>query len=159
MIPGVVIAVGFILAYGGPPFLLGGTLTILFIAYLVLAMPEATLTSEAAVGQVGNELSEASHVSGASQARTFVSVYIPLMLPGLAAGWALVFVRVIGDLEASVMLATTGNPVIGYEIYGIFNGGGGFDTLAALAVLVTVISTAVLVLVLGLSGRRAWRKA
>ena len=75
------------------------------------------------------------------------------MLPGLAAGWALVFVRILGDLEASAMLASTATPTIGYQLLGIFNGGGGYDTMAALALVVTVISTVILSFTLTLSAR------
>ena len=149
----VVIGVGFILAFAGPPFMLGGTVIILFMAYIVVSMPEGAVVAEAAVGQVGAELGEASQVSGAKPIRTFISIYLPLMLPGLAAGWALVFVRIIGDLEASALLASTATPTIGYQLLGIFNGGGGYDTLAALALVVTVISTVILSFTLTLSAR------
>jgi iron(III) transport system permease protein len=143
----IVLAVGFILAFGGPPLYLGGTVFILFLAYLAISMPEASLTSEAAVGQVGAELAEASRIAGAGQARTFLRVYLPLMVPGLAAGWALVFVRVIADLEASSILASTGNPVIGFQILGMFTNAD-FSQLAALALLLTAMSSAVLAIVL-----------
>jgi iron(III) transport system permease protein len=143
----IVLAVGFVLAFGGPPLYLGGTVFILFLAYLAVSMPEASLTSEAAASQVGYELAEASRISGAGEGRTFRSVYLPLMLPGLAAGWALVFVRVIADLEVSSILAGTGNPVIGFQILGMFTNAY-FSQLAALALMLTVISCVVLAVVL-----------
>lgn len=143
----IVLAVGFVLAFGGPPLYLGGTVFILFLAYLAVSMPEASLTSEAAASQVGYELAEASRISGAGEGRTFRSVYLPLMLPGLAAGWALVFVRVIADLEVSSILAGTGNPVIGFQILGMFTNAD-FSQLAALALMLTVISCVVLAVVL-----------
>jgi iron(III) transport system permease protein len=152
----IVLAVGFVLAFGGPPLYLGGTVFILFLAYLAVSMPEASLTSEAAAGQVGRELAEASRISGAGQARTFLRVYLPLMVPGLAAGWALVFVRVIADLEASSILASTGNPVVGFQILGMFTNAD-FSQLAALALLLTVISSAVLAVVLLVTRRLSVR--
>ena len=44
------------------------------------------------------------------------------MLPGLAAGWSLLFVRMAGDLTASAMLAGTSNPVAGFRILEIYQG-------------------------------------
>ena len=143
----VVIGLGFILAFAGPPFSLGGTLTILLMAYVVVSLPEASILSEAAVGRIGNELSEASSVSGARPWRTYVSVALPLTAPALAAGWALVFVRIVGDLEVSAMLSGFSNQVVGFQILDLYENGG-YNTVAALALFVTVISLAVVSIVL-----------
>jgi iron(III) transport system permease protein len=120
----VVIGLGFIFAFAGPPFALGGTIVILFLAYIVVAMPEASILAEAAVGRIGNDLGEASSISGAGPGRTFASVYLPLMLPALAAGWALVFVRIVGDLEVSAMLSGFTNQVVGFQILDLYENGG-----------------------------------
>ncbi|MFD0473547.1 ABC transporter permease [Nonomuraea thailandensis] len=100
-----VIAVGFVLAFSGAPFHLGGTLWILVLAYVSLHMPQATTASDAAAGQVAPELTDASRISGAGQARTFRRITLPLMAPGLLAGWALLFVTIAGDISASAILA------------------------------------------------------
>ncbi|MET8115063.1 ABC transporter permease [Streptomyces prasinus] len=147
-IPPVVVAVGMVLAFAGEPFFLGGTALILLMGFLVVAMPEASITSEAAAGQVGKELGQASSLSGASQGRTFRSVYLPLMLPGLAAGWTLIFVRIMADVEASALLASTGTPVIGFQLLAIFEGGGGYAELAALALFVSLVSMVMVAVVL-----------
>lgn len=148
-IPPIVIAVGIVLAFGGPPFYLGGSAVILIVGFLIVAMPEASITSEAAVGQIGHELGHASSLSGASPLRTFRSVYLPLMMPGLAAGWTLIFVRIMADVEMSVLLASTGTPVIGFRLLSIFEGGGGYAELAALALFVTLVSMVMVALALG----------
>lgn len=148
----VVLAVGFVLAFGGPPAYLGGTVVMLFLAYLAIAMPEASVTAESAIGQVGRDLGEASRVAGAGEGRTFARVYVPLMMPGLAAGWALVFVRIVGDLEASAILAGTGNPVVGFQILGLITSAD-YAGLAALALLLTALSATVVAAVLMLVRR------
>jgi iron(III) transport system permease protein len=150
----IVLAVGFVLALAGPPFELGGTLTILLLAYLALYLPQAAVAADAAVAQVGAELPEASRVSHAGEARTFRRVYLPLMLPGLITGWALLFVRMIGDLTASSILAGTGNPVVGFRILEIYQNGS-YATLAALSTVLTVISCVVVLVVMVLSRRSA----
>lgn len=150
----IVIAVGFVLVFAGPPFNLGGTLVILLLAYLALYMPQGAVSADAAVGQVGRELPEASHLSGAGGGRTFRRVFLPLMLPGLVTGWALLFVRMAGDLTASAILAGTENSVVGFRILEIYLNGS-YAELAALATVLTLISCVVVVFVLVFARRRA----
>ena len=64
------------------------------------------------------------------------------MRPALAAGWALLFVMIVGDLTASALLATNANPVVGFVIYDIFNSAT-YSSLAAIACVVGAISFAV----------------
>ncbi|MES2169515.1 MAG: iron ABC transporter permease [Actinomycetota bacterium] len=139
----IVVGLGFILAFAGPPFNLGNTIAILLLCYLVLFLPQATIAADAAAAQVDRQLSEASWVSGAGNARTFARINIPLMLPGLVAGWGLLFVWMTGELNASVMLAGTQTPVVGYYILQTFQYGG-FATLASLAFGLTLLNIVVL---------------
>jgi iron(III) transport system permease protein len=149
----IVIAVGFVLALGGRPFNLAGTTLILMLAYLALYFPQTSVASDNAVGQIGRELPEASRVAGAGEARTFRRVYLPLMSAGLAAGWALLFVRCVGDLTASSILAGPGNPVVGWKILQVYTDGS-YSEMAALSVILTVVSGTVVVSVLALTRRR-----
>lgn len=149
----IVLAVGFVLAFSGPPFSLNGTFAILLFAYLALYLPQGAVAADAAAAQVGRELTEASSISGARSTRTLLNVSLPLMLGGLAAGWALLFVRIIGDLTASAILAGTNNPVVGFRILEVYQGGS-FATLAALSTVLTVVSAAIVLVLLVLTRRR-----
>ena len=149
----IVLAVGFLLAFSGPPFNLNGTFLILLLAYLALYMPQASVVADAAAAQVGRELSEASQISGASGGRTFWRISLPLMAAGLAAGWALLFVRMIGDLTASVILAGTNNPVVGFRILEVFETAS-YASLAALSSVLTLVSMIVIVGLLLFTRRR-----
>jgi iron(III) transport system permease protein len=148
----IVLAVGFVLAFSGPPFNLNGTFAILLFAYLALYMPQGSVAADAAAAQVGRELTEASGISGAGPTRTLLRVSLPLMMAGLAAGWALLFVRIIGDLTASAILAGTNNPVVGFRILEVYQGGS-FATLAALSTALTLVSAAIVVAMLALTRR------
>jgi iron(III) transport system permease protein len=75
------------------------------------------------------------------------------MASGLAAGWALLFVRMISDLTASAVLAGTSNPVVGFRILEIYDGSS-FATLAALSSVLTLITAVVIATLLMLSRRR-----
>ncbi len=137
-IPAVVLAVGVLLTFAGPPFSLGGSVVILLVAYLAHFLPQATVNADAAAAQVGPQLLEASHISGAGDARTFGRISLPLMLPDLIAGWALLFLWMFGEVNASIILASTRNPVVGMQVYNLYEQGF-FGKLAALAILVLLI--------------------
>ncbi|GAA3594792.1 iron ABC transporter permease [Nonomuraea rosea] len=148
-----VIAVGFVLAFSGAPFHLGGTLWILVLAYVSLHMPQATTASDAAAGQVPAELTDASRISGAGQARTFRRITLPLMAPGLLAGWALLFVTIAGDISASAILAGTGNEVVGFRLLEVF-ANGDYGMLGAISVLLTLATSLVVLPITWYARRR-----
>jgi iron(III) transport system permease protein len=150
----IVIAVGFLLAFSGPPFYMSGTLVLLFIVYIILHLPEASIAATAAVSQVGKDLLEASETSGASQSRTFRKILLPLIVPGFVSGWALLFVLTAGELTASSLLAGIRNPVVGFVLLDIWEQGT-FGTLAALAFTFTLITSTV-VFVATLISRRGF---
>ncbi|MEV0106469.1 ABC transporter permease subunit [Nocardia sp. NPDC050799] len=147
-----VIAVGILLLLGGSPFYLGGTWLILLLGYLAIYLPQASIASDAAVAVVGRELAEASKISGGRDWKTLLRIYAPLMLPGLVAGWALLFIRIVGDLTASAILSGTNNVVVGFRILEVFNGGS-YATLAALSATLVLVTGAVLLLVIWTSRR------
>lgn len=142
-----VIGVAFIVMFAGAPFYLHGSLTILLLAYIVLYLPQASIVASAAISQVGRQLQEASSVSGASHGTTFYRIMLPLMLPGLVAGWTMLFVLLAGDLTASAMLSGTGNPVIGSVILNLWTEGS-FSPVAAFATVVSVIMASVVLVVM-----------
>jgi iron(III) transport system permease protein len=151
----VVLTLGFILAFAGPPFHLVNTVWILLLAYLALMMPLATIVTDPAAAQVGSEFREASELSGARSFRTFRKVYLPLMATGLAAAWGLVFVRVIGDLEVSALLASPGTPTIGSQTLNLY-ATGQYAGVSALS-LILILCTFAVVLLAALAASRLSR--
>ncbi|MEI9806217.1 MAG: ABC transporter permease subunit [Pseudolabrys sp.] len=145
-----VVGLALVIALSGQPFFLAGTMTILLIAYMLIYMPQAAVSTGSGLDQISEELLEASSVSGATQARTFFRVTLPLMRPALTAGWALLFVLMVGDLTASALLATNANPVVGFVIYDIYSNAT-YSSLAAIACVVGAISFFVVCLVLAFS--------
>ena len=152
-ISALVISIGFLITFSGPPFSLGGTLVILELAFLVIYLPSASIAVDAAVAQVGNDLWEASQISGAEDGRTVRKIVAPLALLGLAGAWSIVFVHIMGDLSASALLAGVGSPVIGYAILEVWENGG-FSLLAAYSTLMCLAITAIVATVIGLA---RWR--
>lgn len=151
----IVLGVGFLVVLGAPPFDLKGTMLILLLAYIVIYMPQAATAAGSAIEQVGGELIESGRMAGAGKGQVFRRITFPLILPGLAAGWAMIFVVMVGDLTASALLAGTTNPVVGFVILDIWENGL-YSELAALAALISLICTAAVMFVLFIArGRRA----
>src|SRR5581483_8708541 len=96
-------------------------------------------------------------MSGVSRLRSTVGVLWPLMRPGLAYGWALIFVLVVGDLEIAAILSGPGNPVVGTAFAAIFQSGI-YSDLASLGTIVAVVTLVVVGLVTAVYGRPARRR-
>jgi iron(III) transport system permease protein len=156
-IPHTFIGISFLIAFSLPPFRLYGSVGILALAYMTMGLPFAARAAHATAGGIGRELAEASRVAGASEARTLWRVLLPLALPGLVAGWVIVFIHSAGELTASAFLSGPGNPVIGRVLmdFWVF---GNFPQVAALAIIITAANVLCIAAMFALS-RRSMRGA
>lgn len=136
----VVIAVAILATVAAPPVGLHGTIFLVLLAYIIIFMPQASISANDAISQVSPSLSEASYMSGAGTGRTFSRIVAPLMKPGLIAGWILVFVLAAGELTASVMLASPSSPVVGFVMMDLRDGGT-YGLLAAMGALVSLVTS------------------
>jgi len=130
-IPGIVLGVGLFLAYTRGPVVLYGTLWILLIAYVTIELPAAYQQLQSAFRSLSPELEEASRILGASRLRTLRDVTAPLLGPSLVATWCFVFVAVVRELSAAVILFTSETKVLSVLIFDLKESGD----LAAIAVL------------------------
>ena len=141
-LPHTVVAVSVVLAFTGGIFKLYGTLTVLLLANMLLVIPQAIRSARSALAQVGNDMVEAAQMARASPFTTFRKVVVPLMLPGLMAGWVILFVQISGELTASALLSGTGNPVVGLVLLDLWENGS-FPQLSAIALIMTVLDAVV----------------
>lgn len=148
-VPHTVVAVAMVVTFTGGFFRLHGTLVILLLAYLLLTITQAVRSARVAHSQVGNDLVEAAEISSASAMRIFTRILLPLMIPGLIAGWVILFVNISGELTASALLSSTANPVVGLVLLDMWENGS-FPQLAAIALVMTVLDIVVVAAVLRL---------
>ncbi len=130
-IPGIVLGVGLFFSYTRPPFVLYGTLWILLIAFITLAMPAAYQQLQSAFRAVHPELEDASRILGATRLRALWQITAPLLRASVIATWCFIFVGVIRELSAAIMLFTSQTKVMSVLIYDLNESGD----LAAIAVL------------------------
>jgi iron(III) transport system permease protein len=130
-VPGIVLGVGLFLAYTRPPFVLYGTLWILLLAYVTIELPAAYQQMQAAFQSVHHELEEAGRIFGATRLRVLKDVTAPLLRSSLVATWCFIFVAVVRELSAAVVLFTSETKVLSVLIFDLKESGD----LAAIAVL------------------------
>jgi putative spermidine/putrescine transport system permease protein len=126
----------------GPTF--GTTAIIIVLTYLWL--PYMILPIYASLDRLPDSLLDASGDLGARAGRTFRSVVLPIILPGIAAGSIFTFSLSLGDYIA-VGLVGGGEQMLGSVIYNNIAGGGNTPLGAALALISVLIITVYLLLV------------
>ena len=145
VIPGLVLGLALSFVYLRSPIPIYGTLFILLISYCTRYLPYGMRYSATSMQQISNELEESALVNGASWWQTFRRVLLPLLMPGLVAGWIYILVVSFRELSSSILLYSPGNEVLSILIFEQFENGQ-FTVLSALGV-VMVLTLVVLVTV------------
>ncbi|MCO5195020.1 MAG: iron ABC transporter permease, partial [Anaerolineae bacterium] len=107
-LPGIVIALALVffgINYARPLY---QTLPLLIGAYVVLFIPQAVGTARTSLLQVSSHLEEAGRSLGRTKIAVFRRVTLPLVTPGILAGAALVFLTVMKELPATLILSPLG---------------------------------------------------
>jgi iron(III) transport system permease protein len=143
-IPGLVLGVALLVTYLRVPIPVYGTLWILLIAYVTVFLPYGSIYASSAMLQISGELEESGYVSGASWWTVFRRVTLPLMMPGLLAGWTYIVLIAIRELGTSLLLYSPGREVLSIKIWNYWNSG----QLVQLAALGMVMVAIMLVLVM-----------
>jgi iron(III) transport system permease protein len=152
VIPGVVLAVGLFIAYTRPPLLLYGTLWILFVAYLTKEMPVGYAQSDATFRGIPPELEEAGRILGAGRLRILRDITAPLARSGIIAAWCFIFIGVIRELSASIILFTPATKVMSVVIFDLKEEGQ-FGAIAVLGLVMLALTFGTVALVQAALGR------
>ncbi|SON54216.1 putative 2-aminoethylphosphonate transport system permease protein PhnV [Hartmannibacter diazotrophicus] len=150
-IPGVVIAVGLILAWTQPwlPLTVYNTPWVLVFAYCCLLLPYPVRYATTAVRQMGSGLEDAARVFGARPVTLILRIVLPLILPSMVAAMLLVFAVASRELVATILLAPLGTETIATFIWNQFEQGsvGLGMAMSSVAILVTLSVPALAALV------------
>jgi iron(III) transport system permease protein len=153
-LPGIVVAVGLILAWNQPflPISPYNTPLILLIAYCCILLPFPVRYANAAFRQIGANLESAARVAGASPATTFRRILVPLVTPSMIAAMLLVFAVASRELVASIIVAPVGMQTVATFIWRQFEQGS-VGLGMAMAFVAIVVTTALPLLVLAVMRR------
>ena len=144
-IPGIVLGVGLFFSYTRPPIVLYGTLWILLLAFLTIELPAGYQQIQAALRSLHPELEEASRILGASRLKSLWDITAPLLRTSLVATWCFVFIGVIRELSATIMLTTANTKVIAVIIYDL-NESGDLGAISVLGITLLLITFAVVLI-------------
>jgi iron(III) transport system permease protein len=145
-IPGIVLGVGLFLSYTRPPFVLYGTLWILLIAFVTIALPSAYQQLQAAFRTIHPELEDASRILGATRLRSLWQITAPLLRTGVIATWCFIFVGVMRELSAAIILFTSETKVLSVLIFDL-NESGDLGAISVIGLGMLLITFAVVITV------------
>jgi iron(III) transport system permease protein len=150
--PGLVLGLSIMIFYLNVDVGLYGTIWIMLVAYITRFMPYGLRYSTTSMLQIHVELEESAAMSGASWTTTFRRIVLPLLKPGLVAGWIYVMIVSIRELSTSILLYSPDTQVVSIVIWELWENGQ-YVELSALGVLF-ILSLFVLVLVAQWLGRK-----
>lgn len=150
-IPGIVLGVGMFLAYTRGPVVLYGTMWILLLAYVTIELPAAYQQLQSALLGIHPELEEAARILGAGRLRTLKDITAPLLRTGVIAAWCFIFIGVMRELSAAIMLFTAETKVVPVVIYDL-NESGDLGAISVLGLTLLVFTFGVTLLANRLPG-------
>ena len=151
-VPGIVLGMALILLYVAFPIPIYGTIWLLLIAYVTKYIPYGMRTASGAILQIHGELEEAAAASGASWWETFKRVTLPLLRPGLVAGWIYIFIVSFREFSTSVLLATGDSRVMSILLFTMFEQGQ-VTVVAAIGILMILTLMTIVAIFYKVSGR------
>ena len=113
-------ALGLLWAYVDFPIPIYATIWIILIAYVTRFLPYGLRAVTSTIIQVHKELEEASVACGAGFLATFRRVLIPMMRPGVMAGWIILVTIFMREFSATLFLYSPGSEPLGPLLYFLY---------------------------------------
>ncbi|MBI2348530.1 MAG: iron ABC transporter permease [Deltaproteobacteria bacterium] len=137
--PGTALALGLLWAYVDFPIPVYATIWIIMIAYVTRFLPYGLRAVSSTIIQIHRELEEASIVCGAGFLATFRRILIPMMRPGVVAGWIILATIFMREFSASLFLYSPGSEPLGPLLYFLYLDGMR-GRVAAIGLVISLIS-------------------
>ena len=134
-IPGIIIGLGFLILLIRTP--LYTTIWIIIIAGVAHFFPLALRNISAMILSINPELEESARASGASWMQAMYHILLPLARPALIASWLLLFIILIRELGATILLYSQGTETISVAL--VILSEQNFGYVAALAVIQVIM--------------------
>ena len=150
--PGLVLGLAIMICYLYVDIGVYGTLWIILIAYVTRFLPYGMRYTSASMLQIHKELEESAAMSGASWGMTFRRIILPLLKPGLLAGFIYVMIVSIRELSSSILLYSPGTEVVSIMIWELWQNGQ-YVELSALGVML-IVALFFMVMLAQLVGKR-----
>ncbi|MEW9500610.1 ABC transporter permease [Jeotgalibacillus marinus] len=138
-LPGVIVALGVIFIFINYIPFLYGTIAMLIMAYVMRFLPQSLQSTESSMGQISPKIDEAALSLGKKPVQVLNQVILRLIQPGIIASFSLVFVSVIKELPATLLLRPAGFDTLAVRVW-IETSEGYYAMAAPSALLIILIS-------------------
>lgn len=151
IMPGAVVGIALVMAFGAKPFALTGTVFIMILNFVVRRMPYTIRSASATLMSISPSIEEAAISLGASKAKTFTRITVPMMSSGIVSGAILSWVAIVTELSGSIILYNNKTITLTMSTYVNINRGnyGIACAFAAILQVVTILSLLVYIKVSG----------
>ncbi len=147
IMPGGVIGISLIITFSKRPFVLTGSLLIMIIALSIRRMPFTSRSATAAMMKIPTSIEEAAISLGASKAKSFIKITVPMMSSGIISGAILSWVSIITEMSSGVILYNNRTITLTIGTYSAITGGI-YGVAAVFATITTIFTVICLVLYL-----------
>ena len=147
IMPGGVIGISLIITFSKKPVVLTGSLLIMIIALSIRRMPFTSRSATAAMMKIPTSIEEAAISLGASKAKTFVRITVPMMSSGIISGAILSWVSIITEMSSGVILYNNRTITLTIGTYSAITGGI-YGVAAVFATITTIFTIICLILYL-----------
>lgn len=158
-VPGIVLVVGLILLWNSPwmPIPLYNTYGMVILTYVVLFVPYTVQYVKSAFTQIDASLVQAGQVFGAKPGYIFRRVLLPLIVPGMLAGWMMTFTIASRELVGLLLILPPSMQTSATYIYAQFEQGQ--VSLGMAMAVISVGLTTLLLVLLEVAGSKRKRDA
>lgn len=150
IMPGSVIGIAMVIAFGSKPFALTGTIWIMLISFVIRRMPYTIRSATATLMQIPMSIEEAAISLGASKLKTFIQITVPMMSNGILSGAILSWVAIVTELSSSIILYNNKNITLTMSAY-VAISRGNYGLAAAFSAILTVVTAISLIAYLAVS--------
>ena len=150
IMPGAVVGLGLLMAFGSKPLALTGTFAIMVISFVIRRLPYTIRSATATLMQISLSIEEAAISLGASKLKTFIKITVPMMANGIMSGAILSWVAIVTELSSSIILYSNKSITLTMSTY-LAIGRGNDGMAAAFATILTVVTILSLLLYLRIS--------
>lgn len=137
-VPGTVFGLGYILTFNTKPLVLTNTLWILVIVLVMTRLPVGVRSGMSALRQIDPSIEEAATDLGASTAKVFSSITLPLIRPAFYTGLVFSFVKSMTAISAVIFLVSANYNLLTVRVMQHVDKGQ-FGYAAALSVILMAI--------------------
>jgi iron(III) transport system permease protein len=140
-VPGVVIALSLVYFSVRYSYSLYQTSTLLVFAYALLFFPLALVCVRASAMQASPRLAEMGRSLGSRPLAVFFRVTLPIISPGVAAAFCLVFLSAITELTATLVLVPTGVQTLATQFWA-YQSNAAYGAAAPYAAVIVALAAA-----------------